>query len=158
MKGELFALLASFLWSFTALFFTKASRVLGTAKVNISRLFLGGFFLFLTLLITGNGFNFSKGEFFYLSLSGIIGLGLGDWLLFESFLLLGPQLSMLIFTSSPLMTLLLSFIFLKEKISPLDFFGIILVISGICLALIKNRLGKIVFKGVLFSFLGALMQ
>lgn len=56
------------------------------------------------------------------------------------------------------MTLFLSLIFLKEKISLLDFFGIILVISGICLALIKNRLGKIVFKGAIFSFLGALMQ
>ncbi len=158
MKGEIFALLASFLWAFTAIFFTKASRILGVLKINIGRLFLGNIYLFFTLIFLNKGFSLSYEQFFYLSLSGIIGLALGDWFLFESFLLLGSQLTMLIFTSSPIITILLSYIFLKEKLNLLNFIGVFFILLGIVLALIKKGEKKFVFKGVMFAFLGGLMQ
>jgi drug/metabolite transporter (DMT)-like permease len=147
------------LWSFTAIFFTKASRYLGILKVNAGRLFLANIYFLLTLLFLKYKFSFNFSEFLYLSLSGIIGLALGDLFLFKSFLLIGPQLTMLIFTSSPLITLFLSFIFLNEKIGIITFIGIILVISGISISLIsKKNERKIVFLGFIFGFSGGLMQ
>lgn len=147
------------MWSFTAIFFTKASKYLGILKVNLLRLFLANIYFLITLILLKNQFTFSFAEVFYLSLSGIIGLALGDLFLFKSFLLIGPQLTMLIFTSSPLITLLLSFTFLKEKISFIATFGIFLVIFGVSISLIsKKNEKKIVFFGFLFSFLAAVMQ
>ncbi len=147
------------MWSFTAIFFTKASKYLGILKVNLLRLFLANIYFLITLILLKNKFTFSFAEVFYLSLSGIIGLALGDLFLFKSFLLIGPQLTMLIFTSSPLITLLLSFIFLKEKISFIAASGIFLVIFGVSISLIsKKNEKKIVFFGFLFSFLAAVMQ
>lgn len=111
------------------------------------------------MIFIKSSFSFSFEEFLYLGLSGIIGLALGDLFLFESFLLLGPQLTMLIFTSSPLITLLLSFLFLNEKIGLISFIGIILVIGGISLAILSKKIErKVILKGVFFAVLGAFMQ
>lgn len=120
---------------------------------------MANIYFFITLLFFKNNFSFNKIDFFYLSLSGIIGLALGDLFLFKSFLILGPQLTMLIFTSSPLITLFLSIAFLKERISIINFFGIVLVLIGISIALLdKRNEKKIIIKGFVFATLGALMQ
>ena len=120
---------------------------------------MANIYFFITLLFFKNNFYFTQLEFFYLSLSGIIGLALGDLFLFKSFLILGPQLSMLSFTSSPLITLFLSIVFLKEKISIINFFGIVLILCGTSIALIDKKIKKnIMFKGFVFAVLGAIMQ
>lgn len=106
-----------------------------------------------------NNFNFNIKSFFYLSLSGIIGLAVGDLFLLKSFLIIGPQLTMLIFTSSPLITLFLSLVTLKESIKFLNLIGIFIVLSGIAIAISGKKMeSRLVPAGVFYSFMGSLMQ
>jgi len=58
-----------------------------------------------------------------LSLSGIVGLFMGDLLLFQSFVWMGPRLTMLVYTVSPALTAVLAWFFLGETIGGWAWWG-----------------------------------
>ena len=96
--GELAALFTSVAWSFTSLQFTLAGRRVGSAVVNRTRLLIAFIFLSLThLLLTGALWpqSAAPARWFWLGISGIIGLVLGDACLFQSYVLIGPRLSLI---------------------------------------------------------------
>lgn len=155
--GELAALSAAFLWAWTATFFTIAGRHIGSWAVNTFRVPLGLLFLVITFLLMGGSFHATPYQLIILSISGIIGLTLGDGFLFEAFVLIGPRLTTLIFTISPLITAVLAYLFLKETIGPIGLTGMILTISGVTwvVAARQNGSRRISLKGVGFALIGA---
>lgn len=132
--GELAALLTAFLWAFTAIFFTNASKRIGSFLVNMIRIPMALLLISATLLIT-TGRLFppleSNSQAYWLILSGIVGLVLGDTFLFRSYMILGPRLASLIFASWPIMTAVMSWFFLSEILSPVAIGGIAIASSGI---------------------------
>jgi len=70
-------------------------------------------------------------RFGYLGLSGLIGFALGDAVLFEAFLLLGPRLALLIMTLSPVFSALLGRLFLHQELGLAKFLAILVTLSGI---------------------------
>ena len=158
--GELAAFLTAFCWSWTSVFFTLASRRVGSLTVNILRLPLGTALLLAACLVTGKGFAIDSYQLWMLSLSGIIGLALGDAFLFESFVLIGPRLGTLLFTSSPAMTTALAYLFLGESIGPFGLLGMTTTLAGVTWVVLEKRDGRERFnlRGTLFALLGALGQ
>lgn len=161
--GELAALTTSFLWSGTSFAFTSASRRIGGFQLNINRLLLATVFLFLTITLFNFPLNLSSTQIFNLVVSGIIGLVLGDTFLFKAFQNIGARLGMLIMASSPVISAILAFIFLKEQLSVLGIIGMIITLSGIALVILErsNSSGEKISvntMGILFGFLGALGQ
>lgn len=63
-------------------------------------------------------------------ISGIVGLVLGDTFLFRSLVILGPRLGTLIFASWPIMTAVMSWIFLDEILDPIAIIGIAIAFTG----------------------------
>jgi drug/metabolite transporter (DMT)-like permease len=168
--GELAALMTAFMWSFTSIFFTLASRRLGSYWVNKFRIPMAVIFLAITLFIaTGrllpNGL--ASGAIFYLALSGIIGLALGDTCLFRSFVILGTRLTLLIFTVSPIIAALTAWIILGEKLGLMAVIGIGITLAGIAWVTVERNSQTAVNDyadkgsktvGILFAIGGAACQ
>lgn len=159
--GEISALTAAFLWSFSSFVFTAASRKIGALQINLFRLLITAVLLTGTIWITGISYNISYNQLIFLSLSGIIGLTIGDSFLFKSFKEIGPRVSMLIASSNPAVAALLAFLILGERLSLWSVLGIAITLSGIYLVVLENHPEakiKITKKGAIFAFLAAAGQ
>jgi drug/metabolite transporter (DMT)-like permease len=165
--GEFAALLTALFWTISALAFESASRRLGSLTVNILRLFIG--FIFLTILIYLRRkmlfpLDASPENWFWLSLSGLVGFVFGDYFLFKSYTVIGSRFSMLIMTLVPPMTALFGWIIIGERLTLLNFLGMTLTFTGIALAIFSRNGGdeKLTLKlapiGILYALGGALGQ
>ncbi|MDD3876331.1 MAG: DMT family transporter [Bacteroidales bacterium] len=166
-QGEFAALFTAFCWTISALVFESASKKIGSIAVNFIR-------LFLALIIISIYTYFSRGlllptdasfqAWFWLILSGLIGLVLGDYFLFESYTIIGSRIAMLIMTLVPPLTAFLSWLFLDEILTLMNFLGMGLTLTGIALVIINKGNGQRFFKinfspkGLLFAFFGAVGQ
>jgi len=161
--GEIASLVTAVLWSGSSIAFTEASRHLGSSLVNITRMVIGLFFLFITLLFLNVDTDLSQNQFVNLIVSGIIGIAVGDAFLFRSFELIGARISMLLMSVAPIIAAILAFVFLGESISFLGVVGIFVTFTGILIVLLqKNGEGKHKSKsgiiGIVFAFLAAVGQ
>lgn len=160
--GEIAGLGVSVCWTMSALFFEKAGTRIGSLSVNFIRLFLALIFLGLTTLVTKGLIlptDATAYQWFWLGLSGIIGFYLGDLVLFKSYLVIGSRTAALIMSFSPMLTAIIGWFFLKEKLNALEIIAIMVSITGIITA-ISNRKMKlnIPIKGLLLALGGALGQ
>lgn len=132
--GELVALFTATLWAFSSLFFTRASRQVGSQAVNRARLLLATAFLSLAhLLLQGTLFPTAVGaqRWGWLTLSAIIGLVLGDGLLFYTYTLIGPRLAMLLMAAVPVISTLFAWVFLGEMLQGIEILAIAITVTGI---------------------------
>lgn len=158
--GELAALTTAFFWSWTAFFFTVASRRLGSLTVNMFRMPLGALLLVLTYALPGGAFSATGNQVLLLALSGVIGLTIGDSFLFESFVLIGPRLTLLLFTISPLMTAVLAYYVLGETISTVGLLGMAVTIGGVVWVVMEKKNGRegARLRGGIYALCAALGQ
>lgn len=136
--GEIAAIGTSLCWSCGSLFFTIASRRIGSNTVNRLRLGLALIFLIVThLIIFGQPLPLyaTKGQWFWFALSGLIGFAIGDSLLFRSFVLIGPRISMLMMALAPVFGAVIARIFLNEILSFPKIAAIAITLAGICLVI-----------------------
>lgn len=132
--GEIAALLTAVCWSFNSLVFTWAGRRVGAVAVNSLRLWIAlPALALLHQLLFGTLFPsaIEPGRLFNLALSGIIGFVIGDAMLFESFLLIGPRLAMLLALLTPVFSAVLAWGLLGEALLPLEIVSILVTIAGI---------------------------
>lgn len=132
--GEMAALTTAVLWSFTSIFFTSAGKRIGSYHLNKIRIPTAVIFLSFMLLITEGRFlppGIPSKSYYYLILSGIIGLSLGDLCLFTAFVMIGTRKTLLIFAVSPIIAAVIAWFLLDEKLGILAILGIIITISGI---------------------------
>lgn len=165
--GEIAALGTSILWSLTSVLFTIAGRRVGSAIINRTRLVFAVIFITVTHLLLQGEFipsGINPERVFWLGLSGILGLVLGDASLFQAFVLVGPRLSMLMMALAPVMSTVMAWIFLREVLNAVDLLAILITIAGIVWVVWEsnNKLPDVArkdyFTGILFGIGGALGQ
>jgi len=167
--GEFAALTTAVLWSFTSIFFTSASRRIGSYYVNKFRIPFAAFFLTMMLLLTTGRLlpdGIPANSYYYLILSGIIGLSIGDLFLFSAFLVIGTRLTLLIFAISPIIASVIAWITLGEKLGILAVTGIIITILGIAWVTLERQKengitikpGREIGLGVILAVGGAACQ
>ncbi len=166
--GEIASLLTALCWCTNAILFTMAGRKVGSSTVNIVRLSMAmAAMLLLHLFMFGSPFPFHAGttRLAWLGVSGLIGFALGDALLFEALVLLGPRLSMLIMTLWPVLAALMAWIFLGQVMSLWKALAILITLGGIALVVADKHTSsadegkprRFVF-GLLLALGGALGQ
>lgn len=96
--------------------------------------------MFAHLLIQGQliPLHATASRWFWFGLSGIIGFSIGDTLLFRSFVLIGPRLSMLMMALAPIFGTIIAWIFLAEVLKPIQILAIIITLAGIA-CVIRER-------------------
>jgi drug/metabolite transporter (DMT)-like permease len=164
--GELAALATSFFFAFTALIFTKTGRMVGSQVTNRMRLTFALIYLIvLNLMLFGEPLPFSaeSSRWLWLSLSGIIGLSLGDAFLFRSLVAVGPRLGTLLLSLAPIFGSIIAWIFFGEILSALQITGIVLALAGIAWVVLShqeppNTPHGHTRRGVIFGVLAGLGQ
>ncbi len=132
--GELAALGTSLCFSFGSTQFTLAGRQIGSPLVNRARLLLAVLLIMLLHLLTFGQLmplDAAPERWFWLGLSGFVGLVLGDACLLQAFVLIGPRLSMLMMALAPVIGALLAWVFLGETLVLREIVGIAIVLIGI---------------------------
>jgi drug/metabolite transporter (DMT)-like permease len=131
--GELAALTTAVLFSFSSSLFTQAGRQVGSLILNRLRLVMAVGWLLLAhaVLRLPLPLQASGERWFWLGLSGIVGLVLGDAFLFQAFINTGPRLSMRMMALSPGLASLAAWIFLGEALTGIQILGILLTLAGI---------------------------
>ncbi len=132
--GEIAALLTSIFWAGSSVLFTLAGKQVGSIKVNRIRVILALLFLMsLNLAFYGYLLPFNAGvdRWGWFAVSGIIGYAMGDILLFQSFISVGPQLGMLMMSLAPLISAVLAWIFFGEILNLVQILGVMLALVGV---------------------------
>jgi drug/metabolite transporter (DMT)-like permease len=140
-QGELAAVVTAFSWTASALAFTAAAVRLGSLSLNIIRLALAlGLFVVTCWLIRGLPLptDAAGHNWFWLSVSGLVGFTLGDLCLFRAFILIGPRRTMLLMALVPMIGALVSWIFLGEGLSALAIGGMILTMAGVVWVILER--------------------
>ncbi|MFH1699343.1 MAG: DMT family transporter [Candidatus Zixiibacteriota bacterium] len=134
LLGELAALSTAFCWAGGTLLFTIAGRNIGSYNVNklripVAAIFLALFLIFAysTLFPTGT----DTRAIVYLTLSGLIGLVLGDTCYFRCLVILGPRHGALMQSLAPPMTAIAAFFLLGEYLSLMAIVGIGITLFGV---------------------------
>lgn len=158
--GEIISLAVAVSWTVTALFAEVASKRIGSLQFNVVRMFLSIVMLGLTLwCFTGSPVPlYANGDaWLWLSLSGFVGYLLGDYCLFNSYILIGSRFGQLFMTLAPIAAAFSAWAILGERMSFQAVVGMLVTISGIGLSVLnkgggKHRLSlKLPLKGVLFG-------
>jgi len=131
--GEISALATSLFWTATSTQFTLAGNQVGSVVVNRARVLLAIVFLFSAHWVLHIPIPLFAGvdRWFWLGISAVVGLVIGDAFLFQAFVWIGPRLSMLLMSLAPILASLVAWIFLRETLSWLQIAGILLTIVGI---------------------------
>jgi drug/metabolite transporter (DMT)-like permease len=140
--GEFAALGTSFAYAFGSTLFTLSGRTVGSGLVNRTRL------LFAVILVLGWHWiafgspvplNVGTEPIVWLGISGLIGLAIGDALLFQGFVILGPRLAMVIFSLNPAMGAILAWVFLGESLGLQEWAGILLTLLGLAIVVSEPK-------------------
>ncbi len=132
--GEVAALLSALLFSFTAVIFTQSSRRVGSMVTNRIRLLIALLYLLIiNLILFGQPLPIDAGieRWVWLSLSGVIGLALGDMFLFRAYEHIGARLGMLLLSLAPIIGALLAWLLFGEVLRPGQIAGIAVTLLGI---------------------------
>lgn len=160
--GEIAGIGVSVCWTMSALFFEKAGSKMGSLSVNFIRLFMAVIFLGITTFFSRGIFFPSDAtayQWFWLGLSGVVGFYLGDLFLFKSYSVIGSRTAALIMSLAPMLTSIIGWFFLDEKLSGLNIIAILISMSGIIIAISNKKMKlNIPLKGLLLAFGGALGQ
>jgi drug/metabolite transporter (DMT)-like permease len=173
--GEIAGLATSALWAITSIFFAEGGKRIGSFHVNNIRLLMA--VLIYALILTARygapyppGVNHS--QIFWLGLSGLVGLVFGDSCGFKALVMIGPRLTTLMYSTTPIWTTIVAWIFLGEHLTWLDVLGIAITIAGIWWVIGERRFKTItpnslstdhpdsgsLFKGLLLGAGAALGQ
>ena len=162
------ALIAAFCWSLASLISTDISRSLGGIGFNRIRLIIVSMML-ITYASFDNTWSSINFEFLItIVISGLIGIFLGDTLLFLALQRIGPRRNNILFALAAPFTIILNILILNEKMDLFEFVGCLFVFIGVVIAITygtkKNnthRWEKIegsIKIGIIFGILAALGQ
>ena len=168
--GEFAALGTSLAFSIGSILFTFAGHAVGTSILNRIRLALALLFtLVLHWILIGTFYPAATplDTFFWMAASGIVGYVIGDSLLFQGFVRVGPRLSMLMMALAPVLSTIMAWVFLHEVLNLIELIGIAITIGGIVIVVseppataesITPPDGRKYVVGLLFAFGGAVGQ
>ncbi|MFV0590154.1 MAG: DMT family transporter [Draconibacterium sp.] len=140
--GEIAGVLTAVFWTITALAFESAGKKVGSLAVNLIRLVIA-FFLIGAYSWVVRGFFFPTDASLYswkwLAISGLVGFVIGDLMLFESYLFIGARVAMLLMALAPPFAALIGWLLLGEVLSPKNWLGMAITMSGIVIVILKRE-------------------
>lgn len=156
--GELisFGVLCS--WTVCALFSEVASKRMSALPFNVVRMTLS-LLMLMGVMTYCFGAPYPVGSDFdtwlWLSLSGLVGYVLGDFCLFNCYILIGSRYGQLLMTLAPPAAALFGWVLLGEHMAPLALLGMAITVAGIATSVYRPRSKRntqpLSLRGVLFG-------
>jgi drug/metabolite transporter (DMT)-like permease len=136
---ELAALATALCWSITPLISSIASQHLGALAFSRLRQIVVAVFLGVFVLATGRWQSIEPHLLFLLLASGVIGVFVGDTILFLGLNRLGPRRNGIMFALNAPFTAILGWLFLDERLALPAVAGIALSFAGVALAVLFGK-------------------
>lgn len=156
------AFLTTIFWAYSAVCGQRAARNMGSMAANAGRLLIA---LAIVGVIVALFYRdtFHASTFLWLSISGLLGFGLGDIALYFALARLGSRLTVLItFCASPIIAAIVEWVWLGTVLPPAQIAGALIIMAGVCATLrpsspVTERYGSPA-AGLAMSLLAALGQ
>lgn len=140
--GEIAGIFSALFWAVSATLFSEGTRHFGVGPVNRIRLLIG-----LSLFMITSTFLFGRPlpldaepkRWLVFGISGILGLAIGDGLMYTAYNLIGTRLAMLVTAFAPILSSLFAWLFLDEVLAPATLAGILLSVTGVGLVVLERR-------------------
>jgi len=164
--GEFISIGVAFSWTATALLSEFGSKRLGNLTLNVLR-------MALALLFSMVLFWFAAGTplppvgsieaCVWMLLSGIVGYVIGDFCLFQCYIIIGSRYGQLFMTLAPLAAALMAWITLGQQMTPISIVAMFVTLIGIGISILgRGEHHKVSLKlplnGVLYAIGAALCQ
>lgn len=151
--GEALSVLCAILWAFAVIFFRKSGETVHPLALNVFKNFLALGLFMLVMGLFGEYFlqPFPARIYFIFILSGVIGIGIGDTLYFNSLNLLGASLNSIAVCAYSPFIICLSVLFLGESLTILQVFGVVLITFAVVIATYKREKKSIERKNLLLG-------
>jgi drug/metabolite transporter (DMT)-like permease len=155
------ALLTTVLFSLSAIFGGRVSRMIGGTEANFWRLSVGTLFLGLFAFSLGNGLE--GAAFPWLLFSGFIGFGIGDLAWFQALPRIGSRLGLLLVNciAAPVASFI-DWAWLGTTLTPLQMLCSAVILSGVALAVAPKKgaqpPGPEFSKGLVFGLVASVAQ
>ena len=139
--GETAAIMTSVMWTMSSIFFAAAGKKIGSIAVNSIRIVIAIPLLCVVLFATTRTIFpvASQAQWFYMSLSGVIGLALGDFAYFAALVMLGPRRGVLVMAMAPIFTAFSAYFIMGELLNALAILGVSLTLSGVFVAIMERE-------------------
>lgn len=152
-KYYYYLFILGFIWGTSFLFQKVLTPVFGAALTSGVRLFVGG--LFLCMIAVVNKDKIFKREYIqHLVVYGVVNGAIPFTLFSLSSLFIPSTFSVLVNSMTPMMTALMAFLILKERLTKIQAIGLGLGMSGIAISTLQGGvvLNSGTFIGILFCF------
>jgi drug/metabolite transporter (DMT)-like permease len=136
---ELAAVGAATCWALTGIISAGPAGHLGALAFNRLRQVSVTFLLAILVLASGNWQQLNSANIGPLVLSGLIGIFIGDTLLFATLNRVGPRRSGVLFALNAPIAAILGFVVLREGLSLQAMIGIALTVCGVVLAILYGK-------------------
>ena len=164
--GELISIGVAFSWTATALLSEFGSKRLGNLTLNVLRMGLALVFsLVLFGVVTGNPLpaGASAEAAGWMLLSGLVGYVIGDFCLFQCYIIIGSRYGQLFMTLAPLAAALMAWITLGQQMNGISIIAMLVTLLGISISVLgRGEHHKVSLKlplnGVLFAIGASVCQ
>ena len=155
--GEIFALSSAAIWALAVILFRRSGETLPAFELNLFKNCFGiALFVPTILLVEGFGIpDFTPFEYMLVFLSGLFGIAVADTWYLKALNMMGASRTGIVSSLFSPFVILLSAIFLGERLVPWQWLGFILVLSGVLLVTWRRHRPTVdvsdVKKGVLYA-------
>ena len=164
--GEFISIGVAFSWTATALLSEFGSKRLGNLTLNVLRMALALIFsVVLFWLVVGSPFPSigSMEACGWMLLSGLVGYVIGDFCLFQCYIIIGSRYGQLFMTLAPLAAALMAWVTLGQQMAPMSIVAMFITLIGISISVLgRGEHHKVSLKlplnGVLYAIGAALCQ
>ena len=164
--GELISIGVAFSWTATALLSEFGSKRLGNLTLNVLRMALALLFSMAMFWVV-TGVPLPSGgtmeAYGWLLLSGLVGYVIGDFCLFQCYIIIGSRYGQLFMTLAPLAAALMAWMTLGQEMALMSIVAMVVTLFGIGISVLgRGERHKVALKlplnGVLFAIGAALCQ
>ena len=164
--GELISIGVAFSWTATALLSEFGSKRLGNLTLNVLRMALALLFSMAMFWVV-TGVPLPSGStmeaYGWLLLSGLVGYVIGDFCLFQCYIIIGSRYGQLFMTLAPLAAAFMAWMTLGQEMTLMSIVAMVVTLFGIGISVLgRGERHKVALKlplnGVLFAIGAALCQ
>lgn len=164
--GEMISIGVAFSWTATALLSELGSKRLGNLTLNVLRMALALLFsLVLFYIVTGRIIPVgATGEACgWMLLSGLVGYVIGDFCLFQCYIIIGSRFGQLFMTLAPVSAALMAWVTLGQQMTLMSVLAMLVTLVGIGISVLgrgEHHIPslKLPLNGVLFAVGAAMCQ
>jgi drug/metabolite transporter (DMT)-like permease len=165
--GELISIGVAFSWTATALLSEFGSKRLGNLTLNVLRMALTLLFsVVLFSLVMGQPLSAMRTSWEacgWMLLSGLVGYVIGDFCLFQCYIIIGSRFGQLFMTMAPLAAAVTAWVTLGQQMTLMSIVAMLVTLFGISISVLgrgeHHRLSlKLPLNGVLYAIGAALCQ